>query len=203
MGFPTVVEVTVVVVEVAAIFVAATHMIAPDHWLPLSAASTRQKFSSRRTLSIAAALGVTHSATSTAVAMLILIVGETIAGLVHYLDTAGFILLLAVAAYFAITGFLERENEAQASAALASAVAVSVFPDFALVPLVLLAAPHGVVYLVQLLILFAAASAASLTAVTATARMGMIESIRKMPPRYSDYAVATVLVVTALALLFT
>lgn len=175
-------------------------MVAPDHWLPLSVASARRSLGSRKTLAIAAALGVTHSATSALVAVLVLLVGEVVAGLVHYLNTAGFILLIVVAVYFFLAGAAEaKAPRTSEHVALGSAVAVSVFPDFALVPLVLLASPYGATYVGQLLAVFAVVSASSLTAVTAAARRGLLKSMERMPPYYSDYAVALILVITAFA----
>ncbi len=81
-----------------AVAVASLHMVAPDHWLPLTAFSMKRGYSRGRTLGISALLGFLHGTTSVILSLLALFMGVSIFGL-NALREISIIILVAVAAY--------------------------------------------------------------------------------------------------------
>ena len=63
-----------------AVILAGLHMLAPDHWIPLTVVSTRLRFSHRRTYATAAFLGILHAGTSATLALIALFIGTIVAG---------------------------------------------------------------------------------------------------------------------------
>ncbi len=115
--------------------VAVFHMMAPDHWLPITIISETRGFSKAEKYGITASIALLHGALSSAIALAILYVGLVFLGkFVQYITFAGLLLLVVVGAYFVINGYLERNAGSIAGNA---SVAVSVLPDFAIIPLLL------------------------------------------------------------------
>ncbi len=63
------------------VVVASLHMIAPDHWLPLTALSLKRKYGKGRVLEISAVLGILHGSTSVILSLVALFLGLSFFGL--------------------------------------------------------------------------------------------------------------------------
>ncbi|MEM3852630.1 MAG: hypothetical protein QXP70_06485, partial [Methanomassiliicoccales archaeon] len=89
-----------------AIFLAAAHMVAPDHWLPLSMLSSKRKYRNSYSSSLSLLIGLSHGLFSVALSLLV-----AFAGLVFFGEGAVKIgsaaLLVAVATYMIINAAFE------------------------------------------------------------------------------------------------
>jgi hypothetical protein len=187
-----------------AVLLGGLHMIAPDHWAPLAAVSWKLKYTRRKTYLTAATLGAIHAITSEAVAGIVLLIGIIfIHSYLTYVDAASIILLFAIGVYFFINGMTEKglKNE-QSNAPVRSVLAISAFPDLALVPIIL--AGSGLPYfeIVLILIVFVIISSISLTLMSYISTRGLSATMEKIPPRYIDYVMGMILFITAIVIIF-
>ena len=182
------------ILSVAAL-IAIFHMIAPDHWLPLTVISEAKRFSSLKKYSFTAVIAFLHGAFSSAVALAFLYAGLVFLGrYVKDLTIFGLVLLVAAGTYFIINGYMEKNSSRVAGNA---SLAVGTFPDLAIVPL-LLSAPTLSAYQIALIITsFILAGIASLTAVVFSASFLTDFALKRLKPAYFDYAVGLTLLVTA------
>lgn len=105
-----------------------------------------------------------------------------------YLYDGREVLLILVGLYFIISGIMERRGSKNLeSFSTNSALAVSVFPDFALVPIMVYSIPLGIFNISILLIIFILVSVLSLSLIVSIAAYGIGSTIRKIEPRKVDY----------------
>lgn len=184
-----------------ALSVSSLHMIAPDHWLPLAVISTAKSYSSSKKYGVAAGLGFAHAGTSILVAMAIFYAGLVlIHNYISYLLLAGEVLLAIIGIYFIINGY--RESEDKTNFSEASALSVSAFPDLALLPIVISGAALNGFQIGTILLVFFFASGIALTAMVFVAGKGLGKAISRVPPKYMDYLIGGVLIVTAVLVRF-
>lgn len=184
-----------------ALSVSSLHMIAPDHWLPLTVIASAKSYSSSRKYSTAAALGFAHAGTSIVLAMAIFYAGlALIHNYIGYLLLAGEILLVIIGLYFILNGY--RESEKDTSFTETSALSVSAFPDFALLPIVISGASLSGIQIGTILLVFLLASGIALTAMVFAAGKGLGKAISRVPPKYMDYLIGGVLIATAVLIRF-
>lgn len=174
-------------------------MIAPDHWVPLMVVSRKMNYSGRRTYFSAIALGGLHAITSEAVAGIGLIVGIfLVKSFLHYLEVASVILLVIVGIYFIANGYTEKNPEESYSlTSVRSIIAISAFPDFALIPIMLASSPLPLLAISTVLVIFIIISALSLVVIIYGAVKGFSKALERLPPRYVDYIMGMVLFATA------
>ena len=176
--------------------VAMLHMIAPDHWLPLSVISSGRGYSSRKKYALSTALGFGHAGTSILVAGAVFYLGLTLIHMyISYLVLAGQILLIIVGLYFIINGY--REGSRGTSIPENSALSVGIFPDLALIPILITGYSLSTYDIVTILLAFALLSTLFLCLMIFLAARGMGKIIAKMPPKYMDYLIGAVLILTA------
>ncbi|MGP6207866.1 hypothetical protein ACNF42_07570 [Cuniculiplasma sp. SKW3] len=182
----------------AVVVIGTLHMMAPDHWLPLSSLSRRFNYTRLRTQDIAAILGITHSLISVAVGIAASILGLIF---VYYLNVGftlvGRSLLGIVAIYFILNGYLEsRQENHQVSETVKSALAVSVFPDFAIIPFMFSTLKMDLMNASEIVISFVAASTISISIMAYIGTKGLGNLLEKMPPYYVDYIMGIILIGT-------
>jgi len=189
---------------VSLVLLAALHMIAPDHWIPISTISSIRKFSNLKKIVISILLGVLHASTSVAVAAVALAIGLVITkSYLSYMYDAGEVLLVIVGLYFILNGLIERKKSQKVEAlSTNSALTVSIFPDVALVPILISATPLGFSEISILIIAFVSVSALSLSVIVLVASIGITSAVEKLEPRVIDYVMGIVLFITAAILRF-
>ncbi len=184
--------------------IAFTHMFAPDHWIPLLAVSSRSGYTGRRTYLTAAALGFLHASSSIAVALVAFSISMGIAKeYVLYFRFGAEILLLVIAGYFIINGISEKNTENSGKGASnTTLLSVSVFPDLAFMPLLISAIGLSALQISAIILIFAAVSTFSLVFVVFFSMKGFLRAVKNIPPRYMDYVIAAVLIITSAYLYF-
>ena len=179
---------------VSLVLLAALHMIAPDHWIPISTISSIRKFSNLKRIVISILLGVLHASTSVALAVGLVITKSYLS----YMYDAGEVLLVIVGLYFILNGLIERKKSQKVEAlSTNSALTVSIFPDVALVPILISATPLGFSEISILIIAFVSVSALSLSVIVLVASIGITSAVEKLEPRVIDYVMGIVLFITA------
>lgn len=175
------------------------HMIAPDHWVPLTVVSGRLNYSRRKIILSAAMLGALHSVTSEAISGVALVIGILLfRSYITYTEILSVALLAAVGVYFIVNGYTEKEPESgYAIASVKSILAISVFPDFALIPIMLASSALSVPEIALILAAFTIISTVSLTAMAYVSTAGLAMALENVPPRYIDYVMGLVLIATA------
>jgi hypothetical protein len=175
------------------IALSAVHMLAPDHWVPLTVTSHRNHLTRSRTYLLSAAIGLGHGVSSAVLSLVIAVVGSLFFP-AYYVTLSAVVLLLVIAGYIVV----KAAREAQAGTKVGTvSLIVSVIPDPALVPFILLANGFGVAYTFVVLGAFIAAAVASLVLVIFLATMGLSKALSKIRPQYVDYLVALALVLVA------
>jgi putative Mn2+ efflux pump MntP len=182
------------------IVLATVHMIAPDHWLPITAISSIRKFSNARRSIYGFLLGTVHAITSAALAVAALTFGIFVTkNYLSYLYDAGVILLVVVGLYFISNGLLEKRKPRGVEViSSSSALTVSIFPDFALIPILIAGASLQALEMEIMITVFVLISAFSLSVVVLVTSTGISRAIGNLPPRYMDYVMGTILIITAL-----
>ncbi|MEM0134334.1 MAG: hypothetical protein QXU18_03790, partial [Thermoplasmatales archaeon] len=91
------------------VVVASLHMIAPDHWLPLTALSIKREYKRKRVLTISAILGFLHGITSVLLSIIALFLGVVFFG-IDALKEISIVILIAVAIYMLIQTIRESRG---------------------------------------------------------------------------------------------
>lgn len=176
----------------------ALHMLAPDHWVPITITSYRKGFSKSRTYLLAAAIGLGHGVSSAALSLAIAVIGALFFP-VYYVNLFAVLLLVAVAVYIVVKALRESEEGTKVESV---SMLVSVIPDPALVPFILLAQGFGTFYSFALLGAFVIAAVVSVTIVVFLASVGLSRVLAKVRPQYVDYLVALALLLVAVFIYF-
>ncbi|MCL4333684.1 MAG: hypothetical protein M1290_05290 [Candidatus Thermoplasmatota archaeon] len=180
-----------------AVVVASLHMIAPDHWLPLTALSVKRGYGRRRIIGISALLGFLHGSTSVLLALAALYLGVDVLG-INSLKEFSIALLAAVALYIIVNSIRERKrNEKVENVSLL----VSILPDPVLLPVVIASFHYGFPEIASLGISFVAATIISLVLVLEVAMAGAARTLSRVRPSTVDYFVVIALVLTAFYIL--
>jgi len=171
----------------------ALHMVAPDHWVPLTVTSQRNKHPRSRTLLLASAIGLGHGVSSAVLSLAIALVGSLFFP-VYYVNLFAVVLLLVIALYIAAKARMEASEGTKVGTV---SLFVSVIPDPALVPFILVASGFGAAYAYLMVGAFVVAAVASLVLVSLLATMGLARGLAKVRPENVDYLVALALVLVA------
>lgn len=185
---------------IAVIIIGILHMTAPDHWLPLSAISRRFNYTGTKTQATATLLGFLHSSISVLIGVFAYVIGLLF---ISYLKD-GFsiiarVLLAIVAIYFIGNGYKESrsvENHMNDSTTVRSALIVSIFPDFAMIPFIFSTLGMSNISIIEIIISFIAVSILSINAMAYIGTRGLAMVIERIPPYYIDYVMGIILLAT-------
>ena len=186
-----------VVLMVAAITLGILHMIAPDHWAPVTALSLRRHYRVQVIAGIALVIGALHGLSSLALSLLVLFIGMRFIPL-YYINTASIVLLILVSIYILLSALHEHDKNINESFSLTAVVTVSSLPDPALIPVVLSVLTYGSLYTLLAGVAYTLASMSSVTLVVLLINRGLLRTLSMVNPRYIDYAAAVILLLTAL-----
>ncbi|MEM0140006.1 MAG: hypothetical protein QXZ44_05285, partial [Ferroplasma sp.] len=176
------------------ILIAALHMVAPDHWTPILAYAARNKIKTRKTGIISFSLGLIHGIFSAVISLLIVIIGITFFP-DFYVKILTVGILVAVVIYIVANANLEERKKPD-NAINKSILLVSVIPDPAIVPIILIAVIYGMHFVYFTISLFIVTSAVMLLITTIFLSKFMLKRIATFTPKKIDYLVAIVLIAT-------
>ena len=189
----------------AAMVLAVLHMVAPDHWIPLTVVSKKFNYSSSKTYETALLIGILHSAASVALAVVAYYLGELlVSDSLYFLYLSSVILLIIVGIYFVFNGYFEKSEDPESSALSSKSIlTVSIFPDFAFIPIMLAASALPLIQVSAVIMAFIFLTCITVVIMTLGASKGFSRSIEKIPPRYIDYVMGAILFLTAAIIIFT
>jgi hypothetical protein len=175
------------------IALSAVHMVAPDHWVPLTVTSHRNHLTRSRTYLLASAIGLAHGISSAVLSLVIVLVGSLFFP-AYYVTLFAVLLLLVIAVYVVVRATMEARAGTKVGSV---SLVVSVIPDPALVPFILVANGFGAEYTYAMLGAFVVTAVASLVSVVLLATMGLSRALSKIRPQYVDYLVGVALFLVA------
>ncbi len=170
------------------------HMLAPDHWTPILSYSLKNKVDRKKTGVISLSLGFLHGLFSALLSLLIVFVGIYFFP-AYYVRIFSILLLVFIAIYIIINAHFENENDKGISRSM---LLVSVIPDPAIVPFILLAIIYGISFVYIAVVLFIVISTLSLFIVTIGLGNIIKSKINKITPKNVDYLVSLILLLTAI-----
>lgn len=178
--------------------ISALHMMAPDHWVPVTLVSYRNRLTRRRTYFLAMLVGLTHGVSSVILSFVIAAIGSLFLP-DAYIRLFSVLLLVAIAAYIILKSI--RESRECAGIENASLL-VSVIPDPALVPFILIAGTFGAAYSYFMMAAFVVAASISLLVVVVLSLRGLEKALAGIKPQTVDAVVAGALVAMAAFIYF-
>lgn len=183
----------------AAIVLAVLHMIAPDHWVPLTVVSRKFNYSSAKTYEMALLIGILHSAASVAVAVIAFYTGMLLVrDSLYFLYLVSVILLIIVGIYFIVNGYVEKMEDPESSTLSSKSIlTVSIFPDFAFIPIMLAASVLSLIQVSAIVTSFILLTCITVVIMTLGAAKGFSRAIEKIQPKYIDYIMGGILFLTA------
>ncbi len=189
----------------AAIVLAVLHMVAPDHWIPLTVVSKKFNYSSSKTYETALLIGILHSAASVTLAVVAYFIGELLVkNSLHFLYLSSVILLIIVGIYFIVNGYFEDFEDPESSTlSTKSILTVSIFPDFAFIPIMLAASTLPLIQVSAVIMAFILLTCITVVIMTVGASKGFSRTMEKVPPRYIDYIIGAILFLTATIIILT
>ncbi len=192
----TILPVTIIGIS---ILLATMHMVAPDHWTPILSYSARNRLDRRKTGIISLSLGLIHGIFSAIISFLIVIIGITFFP-EFYIKILTVGILASVAIYIFLNANLEERKNSDKTVNR-SILLVSIIPDPAIVPIILIATIYGMQFVYVTLLLFVIASATALLCVTLLLSKYLITRIKTFTPKKIDYMVSLILIGTMLFVL--
>jgi len=184
------------------ILIAGLHMVAPDHWTPILSYSLQKKLKTSKTGTISFSLGLIHGIFSSILSFAIAILGMYFLP-EFYLKIFAVALLVFVALYIILNARHEKKSEdGKGNEIKKSILLVSIIPDPAIVPIILIAVVYGIHFVYITLILFVLASALALLLVTLLLSKFLMKKLATFTPQRIDYLVAIILLFTTLFVLF-
>ncbi|AAT43358.1 hypothetical protein [Picrophilus oshimae] len=177
------------------VIIAVLHMIAPDHWTPILSHSLQKRIKKERVAGISFSLGLLHGIFSSLLSFGIAVLGFYIFP-ERYVKILAAVILILVIFYIIINAHYESEKTGIND----SILLVSVIPDPAFVPIILIALIYGINFVYFAMIVFILASALALLAVTVPLSRIISKYINKLKPQHIDYIVSIILGITVLFL---
>ena len=199
---------------IAAGTIGCLHTLAPDHWLPIAAVSRARNWNQARTARVALLCGFGHVTVSAALGLIALFSGTAIVEAFgsHSASVAG-VLLVGFGIAYALWGarhVIMRKlhghshehyghvHDASKTSTLALFLIYCADPCVAVIPIIFAAAPLSVPATVGIILLYEAATIATMVGLTVAARAGTSVIRGRWVDRYGDSAAGALIAVTGI-----
>ncbi len=198
----------------AAMTVGSLHSLAPDHWVPFAALARAQNWSAARTARVTFLCGFGHVTVSALLGLLALLFGrEMFLGLGHRMESFAGVLLIAFGLVYAVWGLrrtagrhfhghthghYDHVHDPGRMTVSSLFLLFCADPCVAVVPLLFAAAPLGAAQTVALVVLYEAATIATMVALVLPARAGAQLLRGTWFSRYGDATAGGLIVLTGL-----
>ena len=197
---------------VAAASVGALHSLAPDHWVPIAAVSRARGWSGPRTARIALACGFGHVTVSVGLGLTALVTGEAaVRALGDQTGAIASAFLIAFGVLYALWGARhaihlwrhghDHAHHAHGRSATTAWTLFAIYcadPCVAVVPILLAAAPLSRAATAAIVVVYEAATIATMVALTAVARAGASVVRGAWVERWGDSAAGGLIVATGI-----
>jgi nickel/cobalt transporter (NicO) family protein len=219
-GAPAAAEATVndslfVTLAAAAVTVGSLHSLAPDHWIPIAAVARARDWSGRRTARVALVCGFGHVTVSVLLGLIGLVSGVALVqSLGNRAAAVSGVLLIGFGVAYALWGMrhmivrrlhghdhthYDHVHDPERTTVGALFAIYCADPCVAVVPILFAAAPLSRVETLTLVVLYEAATIATMVGLTAVARAGASVLRARWLERYGDSAAGGLIVLTGVA----
>jgi hypothetical protein len=172
----------------------ALHMIAPDHWIPLTVISLKEHYKISKTATLSMLIGFLHGFTSVILSLLVVFIGIYLLP-VYYIKVVSILLITAVCFYILLNALMESKSSATVTR---TSLIISVLPDLAVLPIIFYTVKFGNIYLVSVSLIYILSSMISITSVILLSNKGFSIGLSKVDPRNFDYIMVIMLALTAI-----
>lgn len=198
---------------VAAASVGALHSLAPDHWLPIAAVSRARDWSQRRTARVTFLCGFGHVTVSVILGLIALVSGTAIVESfgARSASVAGLALVGFGVAYLVwgtrhvilrkLRGHshVDRGHDPSKQTTWALFAIYCADPCIAVIPIIFAAAPLSIPATIGIVLVYEAATIATMVGLTALARAGSSVIRGRWVERYGDSAAGGLIIATGVA----
>lgn len=176
----------------------ALHMIAPDHWIPLTVISLKEHYNSSKIATLSLLIGLLHGFTSVILSLFVVFIGIYLLP-VYYIKVVSILLITAVCIYILLNALREGKSSTTATK---TSVIISVLPDLAVLPIIFYSVKFGKIYLISVSLIYILSSMISITSVILLSNKGFSIGLSKVDPRNIDYIMIVMLSFTAMYIFF-
>ena len=196
---------------IGAAIVGILHMSAPDHWLTLCVLARNKKWAPKKLFGISFITAIGHVGLSVVMGLVVVVIGRVFSHLISdYLDTGIGIAMIGAGLVVGIIPLVRRSghhhdhhehdhDEEKKFGKLTSKVGyfavlgAALSPDPSIIPIYLSAISAGFYFALELSVVFAAASIATLLLLVQLGTVGLAKSLAKIPEKYNDSMVGFVI----------
>ncbi len=207
---------------IGAAIVGILHMSAPDHWLTLCVLAKNQQWTAKKLFRTSLLTAIGHVVLSVAIGLGVVAVGLVFSHLISsYLDTGIGVIMTAIGLIVGFRPFIEKrarhehglvhdhehEDKKKNAANLSRRfgyfviLGAALSPDPSIVPIFLSAISAGLYFALELSIVFAIASIATLLLLVQLGRIGLAKTLARIPEKYNDSMVGFVIAVIGIYIL--
>lgn len=197
---------------IGAAIVGILHMAAPDHWLTLCVLARNKKWAPKKLFGISFITAIGHVGLSVVMGLVVVVIGRVFSYLISdYLDAGIGIVMIGVGLVVGIKPLVQRSEhhhddhqdhvheEEKKFGKLTSKVGyfailgAALSPDPSIIPIYLSAISAGFYFALELSVVFAVASIATLLLLVQLGTVGLAKSLAKIPEKYNDSMVGFVI----------
>ena len=196
---------------IGAAIVGILHMSAPDHWLTLCVLARNKKWAPKKLFGISLITAIGHVGLSVVMGLVVVVIGRVFSHLISdYLDTGIGIAMIGAGLVVGIIPLVRKSghhhdhhehdhDEEKKFGKLTSKVGyfavlgAALSPDPSIIPIYLSAISAGFYFALELSVVFAAASIATLLLLVQLGTVGLAKSLAKIPEKYNDSMVGFVI----------
>jgi putative Mn2+ efflux pump MntP len=194
-------------------------MSAPDHWLTLCVLARNKKWAPKKLFGVSFMSAIGHVALSVAMGLIVVVIGLVFSHLIsYYLDTGIGLVMVGAGLVVGIVPLVRRDephhhnhehehDKEKKFGKLTSKIGyfailgAALSPDPSIIPIYLSAISAGFYFALELSIVFAIASIATLLLFVQLGTVGLAKSLAKIPEKYNDSMVGFVIMVIGIYVL--
>ena len=192
---------------IGAALVGILHMSAPDHWLTLCVLARNKKWAPKKLFGISFMAAIGHVGLSVALGLVVVIIGLVFSHLIsYYLDTGIGLVMVGSGLVVGIMPLVRKSeshqhdhDEEKKFGKLTSKIGyfailgAALSPDPSIIPIYLSAISAGFYFALELSLVFAVASIATLLLLVQLGTVGLAKTLAKIPEKYNDSMVGFVI----------
>ncbi len=194
---------------VGAALVGVLHMSAPDHWVTLCILSRESGWNSKKLFGISLVTATGHSALSAALGFGIAVAGLLFSRLISsYISYAVGFIMLAVGLFIGIRALVSKKKEevtpgekllekekknASRRISYFAVLGAALSPDLSIAPIFLASITVGVMFAVDLLIIFVVTSILAQLVLVQVGAKGLAKTFEHVPEKYNDSIVGFII----------
>jgi len=202
---------------IGAAVVGILHMSAPDHWLTLCVLARNKRWAPKKLFGVSLMTAIGHVALSVVMGLVVVVVGLVFSHLIsYYLDTGIGLVMVGAGLVVGIIPLVRKSaphqhhhdnehehdhdyDEEKKFGKLTSKIGyfailgAALSPDPSIIPIYLSAISAGFYFALELSVVFAVASIATLLLLVQLGTVGLAKTIAKIPEKYNDSMVGFVI----------